>query len=72
MHKDDTVKALITDSMVQKPLAKHLVLNCFRNSDSENLHAGIAPASKTGDYNSDVVHTGKFLGMISRDLTMWK
>ena len=34
-------------------LAKFIALNCFRNSELENLHAGTAPSSKTGDF-SDV------------------
>jgi hypothetical protein len=57
MNKDDALKAFVTDSMVQKRLAKHLVLQCFRNSVLEDLHSGIAAASKTGDYTDVVVHT---------------
>lgn len=34
-------------------MAKIIVQNCFRNTYLENLHTGIFPASKTGDY-SDV------------------
>lgn len=34
-------------------LAKILVETCFRNSELENLHAGVTPSSATGDY-SDV------------------
>lgn len=33
--------------------ALSLVLNCVRNTGLEDLHAGISPSSKTGDY-SDV------------------
>ena len=57
MNKDDVVKALITDPVMQQRLAKHLVLNCFRNSVLEDLHAGTVPASKTGDYSDVIVHT---------------
>ncbi len=34
-------------------LSKILVETCFRNSELENLHAGVTPSSATGDY-SDV------------------
>lgn len=34
-------------------LAKSMVLSCVRNTELENLHRGIAPSSKTGDF-SDV------------------
>ncbi len=51
------MKAFITDPVIQKRLAKHLVLNCFRNSALEELHAGVVPGSKTGDYTDVVVHT---------------
>lgn len=37
-----------------KSKALRLVLNCVRNTYLEDLHAGISPSSKTGDY-SDVV-----------------
>ena len=57
MNKDDVVKALITDPVMQQRLAKHFVLKCFRNSVLEELHAGRVPASKTGDYSDVVVHT---------------
>lgn len=50
MNKDESVKALITDPVLQQRLAKYLVLKCFRNSVLEDLHAGIIPDSKSGDY----------------------
>lgn len=31
-------------------LSKLIVNNCFRNTQLEDLHAGITPSSKTGDY----------------------
>lgn len=57
MNNDDAVTALITDPVIQKRLAKYLALKCFRNSALEDLHAGIVPASKSGDYTDVVVHT---------------
>jgi hypothetical protein len=53
----DAVKPTFTDSVLQRRLAKHLVQQCFRNSVLEDLHAGIAPNSKTGDYSDVVVST---------------
>ncbi len=57
MNNDDAVKALIADPVMQKRLAKHIALKCFRNSVLEDLHTGIVPASKIGDYTDVVVHT---------------
>jgi hypothetical protein len=53
MSVDDEIRALVTDPVLQKRLAKYLVLQCFRNSVLEDLHAGICPDSASGDY-SDV------------------
>jgi hypothetical protein len=57
MNKDDAVKSLITDPVMQQRIAKYLVLKCFRNSALEDLHTGMVPDSKTGDYTDVVVHT---------------
>ena len=57
MNNDDAVTALISDPVMQKRLAKYLALKCFRNSALEDLHAGIVPASKSGDYTDVVVRT---------------
>ena len=57
MNSDEVVRAMITDPVLQQRLAKYLVLRCFRNSTLENLHAGIVPDSKSGDYTDVVVHT---------------
>ena len=46
--RDDAIRVLITDPVLQKRLAKYLVHRCFRNSVLEDLHAGIAPDSKAG------------------------
>ena len=57
--RDDAIRVLITDPVLQKRLAKYLVHRCFRNSVLEDLHTGIAPDSKAGDY-SDVLVTTSF------------
>ena len=53
----DAVKAFIADAVLQKRLAKYLVQQRFRNSVLEDLHAGMAPDSRTGDYSDVFVHT---------------
>ena len=55
--RDDAIRVLITDPVLQKRLAKYLVHRCFRNSVLEDLHAGIAPDSKVGDYSEVLVST---------------
>lgn len=55
--RDDAIRVLITDPVLQQRRAKYLVQRCFRNSVLENLHAGIAPDSKAGDYSDGVVFT---------------
>lgn len=77
---DDAVRIFVTDPILQKRLAKYLVHRCFRNSVLKDLHAGIAPDSKTGDYSDVVVCTpfgeipwrklSRFLGASFRDLMM--
>lgn len=46
----DEVRAFITDPALQRRLAKYMVLQCFRNSMLEDLHAGTSPSSASGDY----------------------
>ncbi len=53
----DAIRVFITDPVLQKRPAKYLVQRCFRNSVLEDLHAGIAPDSKAGDYLDVVVST---------------
>jgi hypothetical protein len=53
MSAHDEVRAFISDPVLQRRLAKYLVLQCFRNSMLEDLHAGYSPSSASGDY-SDV------------------
>ena len=55
--RDEAMRVLITDPALQKRLAKYLVQRCFRNSVLEDLHAGIAPDSKAGDYSDVLVST---------------
>jgi hypothetical protein len=54
---DEALKVFITDPELQKRLAKHIALRCFRNSILEDLHSGKVPDSKSGDYSDVVVHT---------------
>src|SRR5688572_8527252 len=51
--KREHLKALKDNELLRKRLAKYMALNCFRNTELENLHAGMGPSSKAGD-NSDV------------------
>jgi hypothetical protein len=53
MGANEEVRAVISDPVLQQRLAKYLVLQCFRNSMLEDLHAGTSPSSASGDY-SDV------------------
>lgn len=54
---NEAVRALITEPIMQQRLAKYLVHECFLNSELENLHTGIVPRSKTGDYSDVIVRT---------------
>lgn len=54
---NNAINRLSADPVLQQRLAKYLVHHCFRNSVLEDLHAGIAPSSKTGDYSDVVVRT---------------
>jgi len=53
MSDHDEVRTFITDPALHRRLAKYMVLQCFRNSMLEDLHAGTSPSSASGDY-SDV------------------
>ena len=53
MRAHDDARAFLGDPVLQQRLAKYMVLQCFRNSMLEDLHAGISPSSAAGDY-SDV------------------
>ena len=52
-----TVNAISKDPVVMKRLAKYLAQQCFRNTFLEDLHAGITPDSKTGDYTDVLVRS---------------
>lgn len=62
MNAHGAVRAFVTDPVLQKRLAKYLVLQCFRNSGLEDLHAGISPSSAAGDYSD--VHVASPYGTI--------
>jgi hypothetical protein len=51
--------AIRANPVLQPRLAKYLVLQCVRHSQLEDLHAGIAPSSATGD-DADVTVTSPF------------
>jgi hypothetical protein len=51
--KVEHLKEIQTNEIVRKRLAKVLALRCFRNTQLEDLHAGLFPSSAAGDY-SDV------------------
>ena len=59
MRAKKEVCAFLADPVLQQRLAKYMVLQCFRNSMLEDLHAGISPSSATGDYG-DVVVTSPY------------
>src|SRR5712692_1895649 len=59
MERSTHLDAIRTSAVLQQRLAKYLVLQCIRNSRLEDLHAGIAPSSATGDY-ADVTVTSPF------------
>jgi hypothetical protein len=49
MNAQEGVRVFMADPVLQQRLAKYLVLQCFRNSILEDLHAGISPSSASGD-----------------------
>ena len=50
------LRTVRTNAVLEQRLAKYFVLQCVRNSQLEDLHAGIAPSSATDDY-ADVIVT---------------
>ena len=54
---EESIKALLSTSVLQQRLAKYLTLKCVRNSVLEDFHAGTVPATATGDYTDVTVHT---------------
>src|ERR687898_913591 len=57
MGSSDAIRLFITEPVLQQRLAKLIVLECFRNSALEDLHAGISPCSATGDYSDVLVNS---------------
>ncbi len=57
MSDHDEVRAFIADPALQQRLAKYMVLQCFRNSMLEDLHAGTSPSSACRDYSDVTVST---------------
>src|SRR5262245_51321989 len=52
-----TLNAISSDPVVMKRLAKYVAQQCFRDTFLEDLHAGITPDSKTGDYTDVIVRS---------------
>ena len=57
MESSDAIRLFITEPVLQQRLAKLIVLECFRNSALEDLHAGISPCSPAGDYSDVLVNS---------------
>ena len=57
MESSDALRLFITEPVLQQRLAKLIVLECFRNSALEDLHAGISPCSAAGDYSDVLVNS---------------
>jgi ligand-binding SRPBCC domain-containing protein len=53
----ESARMLAQNPWVLKRLAKHMALQCVRNTRLEELHAGTAPWSPAGDYSDVVVKT---------------
>ena len=53
----ETAREISSNAELMKRLAKYLAQQCFRNTMLEDLHAGIAPNSHTGDYTDVVVRS---------------
>jgi hypothetical protein len=53
--------------MEKSKLAKAIVAYCFRNTSIEDIHAGIAPVSNTGDF-SDEYPSGLYCSMCFTDI----
>jgi hypothetical protein len=51
--KSEHARQIKNNAVLKKRLSKVMALHCFRNTKLENLHAGLAPSSKTADF-SDV------------------
>ena len=41
---------MVAEEQIKRP-AKYFALHCYRNTQIEDLHAGLGPRSKTGDFS---------------------
>ncbi|MBI4821842.1 MAG: hypothetical protein HY791_36620 [Deltaproteobacteria bacterium] len=57
MPMKERTSGFLKNDVVRKRLAKLLVLQCFRNTFLEDLHAGITPNSRCGDFSDVMVTT---------------
>jgi hypothetical protein len=58
MHDDlPTANAISSDPLVMRRFAKYLPQQCFWNTFLEDLHAGITPDLKTGDYTDVLIRS---------------
>ena len=53
----ESARVLAQNPVVLKRLAKHMALQCVRNTRLEDFHAGTTPWSPAGDYSDVVVRT---------------
>jgi len=53
----ETARTITGNPQVLQRLSKYLAQQCFRNTELEDLHAGITPSSKTGDYTDVLVRS---------------
>ena len=70
MGSSDAIRLFITEPVLQQRLAKLIVLECFRNSALEDLHAGISPCSATGDYSDVLVNSPYGYALMAADLAV--
>ena len=57
MNSSDATRLFIAEPLLQRRLAKLIVLECFRNSLLEDFQAGISPSSMAGDYSDVMVNS---------------
>lgn len=57
--KSKTFQEIRKSEIIKKRLAKYMALHCFRNTELENLHAGKAPLTVTGDFSDVKVVSGR-------------
>ena len=57
MNEDD-------EERIAAHLAKTMAMMCVRNTELKNIHAGLTPVTRTGDYSDD--------GNCQRPLRIWR